>query len=230
VDKNTTLEVNFPYYKTLNNEAYRATPVWQVKDEIGQYLLQFPIGQGLLTVLTTTELFKNDDIADYDHARFLHYLVSQRGHNAGVWLIRVDDMPPLWQWLWDNAFYAMFSLSALLFIWLWRKPFRFGPILNDAQPERRSLVEHIRASGYYRWHNDQPAYLLQQVQNRVWLHIKKTHPAIPVDDKVQACEMLAEITGIQNSLIKEALLTEGKLDENEFTEKIKLLELIRLKL
>ena len=230
VDNNSTIEVNFPYYKTLDNSAYNTTPVRVIKDEIGQYLMQFPIGRGLLTVMTTTDMFSNEAIADYDHARFLHYLVSQPGHNGAVWLIRVDDMPPLWQWLWNNARYVVLSLSALLLLWLWRMPFRFGPVLNDAQPQRRSLVEHIRAGGYYRWHNKQSYYLLQQVQKRLWAHIKISHPAISFDDKAQACKMLAEITAIQVSLIKEALLTEGELDNYEFTRKIKLLELIKLNL
>jgi len=229
-DNNTTIEVNFPYYKTLDNSAYKTTPVRLIKDEIGQYLIQLPIGRGLLTVMTTTDMFSNETIADYDHARFLHYLVSQPGHNGGVWLIRVDDMPPLWQWLWNNARYVVLSLSALLLLWLWRMPFRFGPVLNDTRMQRRSLIEHIRAGGYYRWHNEQSHYLLQQVQNRLWAHIKTIHPAIPYDDKPQACKMLAEITGMQISLIKEALLTEEKLDEYEFTKKIKLLELIKLNL
>jgi len=227
---NTIIEVNFPYYKTLDNSAYTTTPIRLIKDEIGQYLMQFPIGQGLLTVMTTTNMFSNNAITDYDHAQFLHYLVSQAGHNGGVWLIRVDDMPPLWQWLWNNARYMVLSLSILFLLWLWRMPFRFGPVLNDIQPQRRSLVEHIRAAGYYRWHNEQSEYLLQQVQNRLWLHIKKTHPAIPYDNKPKACKILAEITGIQYSLIKEALLTEGKLDEYGLTETIKLLELIKLRL
>ncbi len=230
VDNNTIIEVNFPYYKTLDNSAYTTTPIRLIKDEIGQYLMQFPIGQGLLTVMTTTDMFSNNTITDYDHAQFLHYLVSQAGHNGGVWLIRVDDMPPLWQWLWNNTRYMVLSLSILFLLWLWRMPFRFGPVLNDIQPQRRSLVEHIRAAGYYRWHNEQSKYLLQQVQNRLWVHIKKTHPAIPYDNKLKACKILAEITGIQDSLIKEALLTEGKLDEYEFTETIKLLELIKLRL
>lgn len=224
--KNKEIEVNFPFNKTLSIPASRSAIIWSVKDDTGQYLIQFSVGKGLLTVLTSTLPFNNEQIADYDHAQFLHYLVQQTGHDAGVWLIRVDDMPPLWQWLWDNAWYAMFSLSLLFLAWLWRAPFRFGPILNDMQMERRSLLEHIRASGYYRWHTDQSGYLLEQVQSRLWAKIQKSHPAVRRDNQLQAYKMLEEITGINESLIKEALLKTDKINEHEFTNKIKLLELI----
>ena len=221
------IEVNFPYEKILTRAKSTPAAAWQVEDDIGSYLIQFPVGQGMITVLTSTAPFYNKYIADYDHALFLHYLVQQPNHDAAVWLIPVDDMPPLWQWLWSNAWYAMFSLSVLFLFWLWRVPFRFGPILNDTQLERRSLLEHIRASGYYRWHNKQSAYLLQQVQNRLWGRIKKMHPSIPYDDQSQAYKMLADITGIKASLIQEVLSKEDKMTGYEFTEKIKLLELIK---
>ena len=220
------IEVNFPYEKILTPGESAPAAAWLVKDDIGPYLMQFPIGQGLITVLTSTAPFYNKYIADYDHAQFLYYLVQQSGHDAAVWLITADDMPPLWQWLWSNAWYAMFSLSVLFFFWLWRVPFRFGPILNDTRLERRSLLEHIRASGYYRWHHNQSAYLLQQVQNRLWLKIQQYHPAVHRDNQSQAYKALQEITGINASLIKEALKTSDKINENEFTKKIKLLELI----
>jgi len=223
---NKEIEVNFPFNKTLNTPASRLAAIWSVEDETGQYLIQFSVGAGLLNVHTSTLPFNNEQIADYDHAQFLHYLVQQPGHNAGVWLIRVDDMPPLWQWLWDKAWYAMFSLSLLFIVWLWRAPFRFGPILNDTQMERRSLLEHIRASGYYRWHNDQSGYLLEQVQNRLWTKIQKSHPAIRRDNQLQAYKMLEDITGINETLITEALLKTDKINEHDFTNKIKLLELI----
>ena len=130
--------VNFPYQHILQSAPDTPPPVWLVEDELGTYLMQFSLGQGLLTVLSSTVMFSNDEIAKHEHARFLHYLTQQQEHNAGVWLIRADDMPALWEWLWDNAGYTMLCLSILFLLWLWRAPLRFGPQLNDRQTERRS--------------------------------------------------------------------------------------------
>ena len=226
----TAIEVDFPYDKTLHAIDSEKVPIWLVEDKKAQYLMQFTLGQGLLTVLTSTRIFKNDFIENYDHAQFLYYLVQLAEHDAGVWLIRVDDMPALWQWLWQNAWTAMFSLTGLLFLWLWRVPFRFGPVLNDVPLERRSLLEHLRASAYYRWHHKESAYLLMQVQHRLWGQIRQKHPSIPNNDQQQAYQMLADITGIQQTLIEAALVKESDLSDSSFTKKVKMLELIRVSL
>lgn len=225
------IEVNFPYQKILKRNLQPAAtleqPVWKVADELGQYLMQFSLGQGLLTVLSSTAMFNNEQIADYGHARFLHYLVQQSGHDASVWLIRVDDMPALWVWLWEHAWHAMLCLMILLLLWLWRAPLRFGPQLNDAQLERRSLLEHIQASGYYRWHENQSGFLLTRVQEALWLKIQLVHPVIRRENPIQAYAMMAEITGIEEPLIKQALTRVKAISEQEFTRQIQMLEMIR---
>jgi len=230
------IQVNFPYSRILSrsgadneqlNEAALQQPVWLVQDELGAYLMQFSLGQGLLTVLTSSTIFTNDQLGHHDHARLLHYLVQQQGHDDGVWLIRVDDMPALWTWLWDNAWYTMLCLSILLLLWLWRAPLRFGPVMNDAQTQRRSLLEHIQASGYYRWHENQSSLLLSKVQENLWETIQSSHPVVRRENPAQAYAMLEEITSIKASLIKQALKPVLKLTEHEFTEQVRLLETIR---
>jgi len=221
-----SIEVNFPYDMSLSQSLNTQQQSWLIKDDSGRYLLQFSLGEGLLTVLTSSNIFYNKQIADYDHAQFLHYLVQLSRHDAGVWLVRVDDMPPLWQWLWSNAWYLMVSLSLLFLLWLWRAPLRLGPVLADRPLARRSLLEHIRASAYYRWHNKQSAFLLMQVQQQLWQRIKKNYPDIDKHKAEQQYSILADISGMDSALIKDALLTVEHINEAEFTRKIQLLELI----
>ncbi|MDX2504568.1 MAG: DUF4350 domain-containing protein [Gammaproteobacteria bacterium] len=228
--KGKQVQVNFPYQRILSRSTKVPEPVWLVKDELGKYVMQFSMGQGLLTVLASTSMFTNDQIGGYEHARFLYYLIQQQGHNGGVWLIRADDMPALWQWLWDNAWYAMFCLTMLFLLWLWRAPLRFGPQLKDVQTQRRSLLEHLQASGYYRWYENQSGFLLARVQEALWEKIQASHPDIRRENLLQAYVMLEEITGIEQALIKQALGVEKSINEHEFTNKIRLLESIRKRL
>lgn len=221
------IKVNFPYELSLKKGSPEPEISWLVKDDVNQYLMQFSLEQGLITVLTSTSMFNNEYISQHDHARFLHHLVQQPGHDAGVWLIRVDDMPPLWEWLWKNAWYAMFALSLLFILWLWRAPLRFGPLLNDESTARRSLLEHVQASGYYRWHNSQSGYLLAKVQDLLWDKIHKAHPAIRRENQKLAYIKLEEITGIKQSLIEQSLMVVDKVDEQEFVKRIRMLEAIR---
>jgi hypothetical protein len=221
------IEVNFPRDISLYYDQNKLVNPWLVTDELGNYMLQFAVGQGLLTVLTSTSIFNNKQIADYDHARFLHHLVQLEGHNQAVWLIRVDDMPSLWQWLWSHAWYLMFSLTLLFILWLWRAPLRFGPLLADKSLKRRRLIEHIQASGYYRWHDQQSGYLLLQVQDSVWNDIHLFHPDIYRDDQQQAYHQLAKITGLKQSSINQSFKIRDQLNEQDFTKHIQMLELIR---
>lgn len=223
----TRVQVQFPQKLTLKSAVDDINVSWQIQRKGAYYLLQLPLEQGMITVLSSMSIFYNQSIADYDHARLLHYLVQQQDGNEGVWLIRIDDMPPLWQWLWHNAWYVMLPLIVLLFFWLWRAPLRFGRLLNDVPPHRRSLLEHITASGYYRWHNNQSDYLLTQVQDRLWDSIQRIHPAIRREYQTEAYSQLAAITGVNEALISDALQATEMLNEQNFTRKIKLLELIR---
>lgn len=220
----TELKVAFPRNLILKTAAKEVSVSWQIQDQGNYYLLQFPMGQGRISVLSSMAMFNNQSIADYDHARFLHYLVQQQGNQSGVWLTRIDDMPPLWQWLWQNARYVMLPLSLLLLFWLWRAPLRFGPLLKDIQPQRRSLLEHITASGYYRWHKGQSAYLLTQVQDKLWDNIHRVHPAIRRENMTQSCQQLAAISGIKEALIIDALQTAEESNEPDFSRKIQILE------
>ncbi len=225
IKKGTTIKVNFPYSDVLeqSHKKGKYTPLWTVTDNLGTYLEQYSFGQGEITVLTSTDIFSNEKIALYDHARLLIELLSQSDHNGEVWLVSVDDMPALWSWLWHHAWYVMFSLSLMLLFWLWRYPLRFGPKLDDEAMQRRRLMEHIQASGYYRWHHKQSAQLLAAVQEITWEKIQLLHPVIRREKPELAYRLLEEITQIKQTAIRRALSTTNDMNESEFENRVKLL-------
>ncbi len=226
-EKRLNVRVNFPYELTLKKTSKETLVTWSVQDDIGHYLMQIPLEQGLLTIITSTSIFDNEQIADYEHARFLHSLMQQKAHDAGVWLIRVDDMPPLWDWLWKNAWHLMASLSVLFFLWLWRAPLRFGPLMHDDVMERRSLLEHVQASGYYRWQKHQSGYLLSKVQEHLWNKIQKAHSGIRRENQKLAYAKLEDLTGIKQENLEEALSPVKEVSEQDFVKKIKMLGMIK---
>ena len=231
----TSIQVYFPYWEVLKQlktvKNYDLT--WKIEDPSGPYLMQYAVGKGRITVLSTTDIFTNDYIDQYDHARLLLELVqpSDRENNSlqssdiqkSVWLVAVDDMPSLWHWLWQNASYVMASLSLLFLLWLWRVPLRFGPVLEDKPVTRRKLLEHIEASAYYRWHYKQLPRLVASVQEDIWEQIQLMHPAIRRENPEQAWILLEDITRIQQTEIKKALTPVKSIDEKDFEQTIKTL-------
>ena len=238
----TRIQVYFPYWEVLQQlktvQDYDLS--WKIQDPSGTYLMQYAVGKGQLTVLSTTDIFTNDYIDQYDHARLLLALVQPSGSNNtsfrndsladNVWLVAVDDMPSLWHWLWQNAAYVMASLSLLFLLWLWRAPLRFGPVLDDRAVARRKLLEHIEASAWYRWHYKQLPRLVASVQEDIWEQIQLMHPMIRRENPAQAWALLEEITRIQQAEIKKALTPLKSISEKDFEQTIKTLNTLKNRL
>ncbi|MBS9727341.1 hypothetical protein JR047_24335, partial [Pseudomonas stutzeri] len=66
---------------------------------------------------------------------------------GSVWLVYASRPPSLWA----RVFYQGWPLWAPLLLailgWLWGRSQRFGSLLPSPVLERRSLLEHVRASG-----------------------------------------------------------------------------------
>ncbi len=210
---------------------------WSIKAPDGHYLMQYAVGKGVLTVLSTTDIFTNKYIDQYDNARLLLELLQSSGRESqslynrniqkSVWLIAADDMPSLWHWLWQNTSYVMVSLSLLFLLWLWRAPLRFGPVLNDRSLARRKLLEHIEASAYYRWHYNQWHRLVVSVQEDVWEQIQIMHPMIRRENPEQSWALLEDITRINRSEIKKVLMPLNAISKNDFEQTIKTLNTLK---
>ncbi len=233
------IQVFFPYWEALKQlkTVRNYEQIWKIEDQSGLFLVQYAIGKGRLTVLTTTDIFTNDYIDQYDHARLLLKLLQpsdretsnlkSRNMQKSVWLIAVDDMPSLWHWLWQNAGYVMASLSLLFLLWLWRAPLRFGPVLDDKPVARRKLLEHIEASAYYRWHYKQLLRLMASVQEDIWEQIQLRHPVIRRENPEHAWALLEDITRIKQAEIKKALTPLKSISEKDFEQTIKTLNTLK---
>jgi len=78
------------------------------------------------------------------------------------------DSPSLWEWLLQHAWPVLLAAALLLLAWLARIVPRFGPLEPEAPPVRRSLLEHLRASGRYVWSRGDAGVLIDALRERVW--------------------------------------------------------------
>lgn len=125
------------------------------------WLLEQHLGDGMVTMVTDLEFIENIYLQDYDHAEFFWYMVhSLHKEPEAVWLIHMDDMPPLWQLIWQHAWALVLTLTMLIPLTILAISPRFGPMIPKPQPGRRRILEHIQASGRFMWkryskHGDQ---------------------------------------------------------------------------
>ncbi len=113
----------------------------------GKFLLRFYEGQGRVIVLSDATFLTNHEIGKNGHARAAWAIVNAETPPKGVWIVVHEDMPTLLGLLARHAWAASASGLLLLGAWLWRAGSRFGPVAPDPPRDRRSLLEHIEATG-----------------------------------------------------------------------------------
>jgi hypothetical protein len=123
----------------------------------------FPAGEGRFTAMPTIDFLLNGQIGQYDHAQLGWRLASIQ--SPAVLYLRMTS-PPLLEWAQRDAWPVIVAAALLLVLWLARIIPRFGPLEPDAPPNRRSLLEHVVASGRFLWSRGAAAALVEAVRER----------------------------------------------------------------
>jgi hypothetical protein len=159
-------------------------------------------------VLPTFSFLLNDTIGAFDHAEFGWRLASEHDNARPVMLFLKMDSPPFLDWLWREAWTVVIAAAMLLALWLARIMPRFGPLAPDAAPVRRSLLEHIVASGRFLWSRGQAAYLLEALRERVWRLAGRRGVAAQVTAQAKALAAIARLAAIAEDSARRALVSD----------------------
>lgn len=134
------------HYLDFDDENARYT-FW-ASDHQGVAILQVSHGEGLVTVLGSLQLWKNQSIGCEDNVYFMQWLLAD---SPAVWFLVNQERENLWTLLWQNFRFALLLSGLLLVLWLWSKALRFGPVQEEESPDRRRLLEHVHASAVFLW-------------------------------------------------------------------------------
>jgi hypothetical protein len=113
-------------------------------------LASFERGRGMVTVAASLAFARNALLGTADNAEFLWHVV-QLSPVRELALFQRPQRLSLWRFLREQAAPVLAATAALLALWLWRVAPRFGPVMPDAPPARRRLLDHLRATGRYYW-------------------------------------------------------------------------------
>lgn len=138
----------------MRDDQSRQVPAFRFGDEIGEFVRVYQEGRGQV-VLLSANFFDNTSLDKFDHAELLLSLGQMR-LNADrkanqVFIVQGLDMPKWYHTLWTNFHAGLIGIGLLLLLLFWIAIRRFGPILPEPDEERRSLIEHIDASGRWLW-------------------------------------------------------------------------------
>lgn len=179
----------------------------EIRGESGISFVRYAAGQGSVTFVADTTFLGNDGIGLHDHAALAWALVhgGTSQQPAGVWLTIRDTVPTLAQLLARHAWMAMASGAVLIATWLWAAGSRFGPRLPEPAHDRRSLLEHIEASGEFLWRTGRSWDLVHDARQALLHRVEVREPSWVRLPPPQLVQRLAAGAGLPASRVDRAL-------------------------
>ena len=189
------------------------------------HLMQLNLGNGRVTVITDSELWKNPNIGKHDNAWLLWYL----GQGTAITLLfnsDVDDLLTLLVRYFPQALVALIILTVLA---LWHVGMRQGPIQAPASKGRRQLQEHLKASADFLLRRDGQATLLLALQRDLLRAARRRHPGFEHLDNAQQWQVLEHLTHQPLHVISQALgpLPAKRLSSADFSRQVACLQTLR---
>jgi hypothetical protein len=151
-----------------------------------------------------------------------------------VWILINQDAPSLSAIIWQKAPYGLLACLLALCLWLWSKSQSHGPVFVQRVLARRSLAEHLYATGVLLWRKFQSPQLLIVLRNDILDRLEKHHlmaGSTEQDPSGQSrLDFLHELTGLSQEAIKRALFAEGIHEPQDLAKVIAHLQIIRKKI
>ncbi len=224
-----TLEINFNPNRVLtqayidgDDDKSEHIPFSWSSSDVGVHLIQFDVGDGLLTIISDPGIWWSGNISAYDHAYLLWVLSSTDGEFAFLRSVRRES---LWALISSNAYELLISLAVFTALCLWYLGYRFGRIVPLVNNKRRALGEHFSATANYLWHRKAFDALLRPLRQQILRH---AHIAIPEFARASSeakLELIAERSNLDRHTVGQVLRI-NKFNETSFVRTVKLLKQI----
>ncbi|UOD27965.1 DUF4350 domain-containing protein [Massilia violaceinigra] len=201
-----------------------AEPLWSDAD--GGAVRVYAEGKGRI-VLVANSFFTNASLPQRDHAQLLLAL-TELTPGKQVTIVKRLNVLPWYQALWRHYQLALVSLAVCLALLFWSAVRRFGPLLPAPRAERRSLLEHIDASGAWLWKADGGRQvLLDAARDDTLALIRRRVPALFRMPEGELYAALARTCALLETDVSEALEQDAASHVTRFTRQIRTLQTLR---
>jgi len=206
----------------------RLRRLWVVTANKKPQVMRLQVGHGTVTIFDSL-WFDNDDLLKGDHGA-LFVAATQLHRGMRIDFATRPEHSSLISLMWQHA--AAVMLLVLLFAALltWRAAARFGPLLPETVPVRRSLAEQIRGLGRFLAAGNGAAALqsasLRALQETARVRISGWG-AVP---EAEQPALLARLSGVTASRLQSALHSAKAGDSTELFNTVATLETTRRRL
>lgn len=212
------------FQKNLATTVNSLQPFYWRGNKHGVQLAQFHQNDGLITVLSQSDIWQSENIEQLDHALQL-WLLAKTGKQ--VILLFGTQMPNLFELIYRYAAELLLAVLLLLFAWLWQCGYRFGRPQRVAYLQRRSLLEHIYACGNLLWREKHSEVLLEPLRADTKQLFNRSHPAFHASDESELFVAIANICSLPVESVNYAFTHSVGEREREFQICVKTLQKIR---
>ena len=188
--------------------------------EHGVHMIQFEIGDGLLTILSDPSIWTSFQIDKHEHAYLLWLLSSEQGSFA---ILRSVLRESIWSLILNNASELLIAAGLLVAILMWRLGYRFGRLLPRDLSRRRALGEHFSSLSHYLWKRRRVEHLLTPLRQAVLRRASFTLGEFANASQARQFELLAERCDVQPEVVQRAF-GNNEFNETSFVVAVRLLK------
>jgi hypothetical protein len=186
-----------------------------------------PRGQGAIVLLNETNVFRNDMLAQHDHARFLERVISVNGPAREVLVLRPSQAFSLAALVGRRGWMVLASLSVVVALIVARAAPRFGPGIPDPPEARRSRMEHVEASGAFLWRNGFGGALREACQGAVLDRLLARRPGLRRSGEEEQRKALIGLAKLRDEEANAVFAGTETARADVFLRQVKTLETIR---
>lgn len=222
------LKVSAPAVEELVAEEVAGGPSagLRVAGRVHAFLLQYRVGAGLLTLLASSSFCTNGSIGEWDNAALVWRLAAWEGRSGPVTLVRGSDVPSLLLLVARHGWTVLASAGLLLLLWLWSRAWRIGPVQQLPPPVRRSIMEHVRATGWYYWRQGPRDRLFEAVAGEVRNRAARRTPDWLRLTAAEQHRRIAALTGLPVEEVEQTMDRRAARTRAGFTHAVSRLERI----
>lgn len=185
--------------------------------------VQYNHDEGMLTIVTDMDIWKNYSIDDHDHAMFLYQLV---GGAENVWFLYNTVQPSFLSIMLSLIPMIIISSVILIVVILFSNSWRKGPPRKDDLRVQREIMQHIEAAGEFSYRNDSGRVMLGELMASLEARLKKSiHQYDRISDSKKIAR-LSQLTGKnKNELV--ILWQDEEQTQDSFIKKVLLIQELR---
>ncbi len=169
-------------------------------------------------------------LRDGPHRALARQVLAPNYGRGTMHLVYAAEMPSLWRTLFARGWMVWLPLLLALAAWLWMRMQRFGPPVPSPAVERRSLLEHVRASGEHLYRYGRGVMLYAAVRQAFLARLRRRDPVAAALTGDPQANAIAERIGLPVDRIRTALNAPASHDRQAFRDRISLLIQLRNRL